>query len=241
MTAEAMRRQALVRNGASEANGALMRCAPLAVLAWAERLDASTTARMAREDALLSHPSPDCQEANAAFCAALHLLLHKPNDAAGALAAARRAAVRLETVLSWIEQGVTYATLPALVEKYGPEARRNEGHAKHAIVAAFSLLGMFASSSSSSSPSFEECIEAVLQLGGDTDTNACICGYLLGAIHGARGIPSYMRDPVLAFDCTAVRHTPSCLIGNPRPERYRNANVLRIAKEMADRRTASVR
>ena len=37
----------------------------------------------------------------------------------------------------------------------------------------------------------------MLQLGGDTDTNAAIVGGLIGAYHGASGIPGFMKDPVL--------------------------------------------
>lgn len=38
--------------------------------------------------------------------------------------------------------------------------------------------------------SFEECMEFVIKLGGDTDTNACIAGMLAGAYYGFEAIPS---------------------------------------------------
>lgn len=37
--------------------------------------------------------------------------------------------------------------------------------------------------------SFEECMEFVIKLGGDTDTNACIAGMLAGAYYGFNSIP----------------------------------------------------
>lgn len=37
--------------------------------------------------------------------------------------------------------------------------------------------------------SFEECMEFVIKLGGDTDTNACIAGMLAGAYYGFDAIP----------------------------------------------------
>jgi ADP-ribosyl-[dinitrogen reductase] hydrolase len=51
----------------SQANGALMRCAPIGI--WAR--DAKEAAAAAREDAALSHPHPACQAASAAFVAAI--------------------------------------------------------------------------------------------------------------------------------------------------------------------------
>ncbi|KAF5830063.1 ADP-ribosylation/Crystallin J1 [Dunaliella salina] len=48
----------------------------------------------------------------------------------------------------------------------------------------------------------QESIFKVLMLRGDTDTNACIVGYIMGALRGVAGIPEFMKGPVLAFDCT---------------------------------------
>jgi ADP-ribosylglycohydrolase len=60
--------------------------------------------------------------------------------------------------------------------------------------------------------SYEEAIKKVLLQGGDTDTNAKIVGNVMGALHGMDAIPSYMTEPVLAFDCTKN--------GNIRPLKY---------------------
>ena len=70
----------------SKANGALMRAAPLAV--WGHRLPPATLAEYAILDASLSHPSPTCGEASAAYVIALAHLIAQPGDAEGALAAA---------------------------------------------------------------------------------------------------------------------------------------------------------
>jgi ADP-ribosyl-[dinitrogen reductase] hydrolase len=37
-------------------------------------------------------------------------------------------------------------------------------------------------------------------LGGDTDTNACIVGGMMGALLGKNGIPEEMKDKVLNCD-----------------------------------------
>jgi ADP-ribosyl-[dinitrogen reductase] hydrolase len=75
------------------ANGALMRCAPIA--AWAstckrvsplnESAQFKETAALATADANLTHPNPVCIAANVAFCAALVHLFTNPGDSKGAL------------------------------------------------------------------------------------------------------------------------------------------------------------
>ena len=44
----------------------------------------------------------------------------------------------------------------------------------------------------------------MIQEGGDTDTNACIVGGMLGALLGLDNIPQHMIDKVLNFDCTKI-------------------------------------
>lgn len=53
----------------SQANGALMRLSPLAVFAWSHTPE--ETAKLAREDAALTHPDPVCCDANAVFAIAV--------------------------------------------------------------------------------------------------------------------------------------------------------------------------
>ena len=58
--------------------------------------------------------------------------------------------------------------------------------------------------------------------GGDTDTNAAIVGALIGALHGAKNIPIYMKSPVLNFDVTEPES------GYKRPAMYNASNVLSL-------------
>ena len=46
--------------------------------------------------------------------------------------------------------------------------------------------------------SYTEAISGTVLMGGDTDTNAAIVGGMIGALHGAGGIPDSMKMPVLA-------------------------------------------
>jgi hypothetical protein len=58
-------------------------------------------------------------------------------------------------------------------------------------------------------------------LGGDTDTNAAICGGILGAINGYDDIPDYMKNPVLSY-----KYDPNGLIGYDRPALYHPRGIL---------------
>lgn len=42
-----------------------------------------------------------------------------------------------------------------------------------------------------------------IRLGGDTDTNGCIVGGMVGALVGIHNIPEHMINKLLKFDCTS--------------------------------------
>ena len=44
-------------------------------------------------------------------------------------------------------------------------------------------------------------MKEIIQNGGDTDTNACIVGGILGALVGIKQIPEEYVQKALAFDC----------------------------------------
>ena len=45
-------------------------------------------------------------------------------------------------------------------------------------------------------------LKETIRLGGDTDTNACIVGGLIGSAVGIKNIPKDMVNKLLSFDCT---------------------------------------
>ena len=185
--AAGMRARAAARNMESESNGALMRVAPLAI--WARGLPVETVMDFARQDAQLSHPSQECQDANAAYCAALAHLVAHPGDAAGAVALVDNVVAPglCPAVRRWLEDSTQDETLGAL------PATRHPGHVRHAFTLAFWFLRR--------RTMFRPAIRHTLRKLGDTDTNAAIVGAMLGALHGMNGIPIAMCGPVLAFDC----------------------------------------
>jgi ADP-ribosylglycohydrolase len=96
------------------------------------------------------------------------------------------------------------------------DCRVNAGHVKHAFTLAFHFLRKKAT--------YEDAVRETLKLGGDTDTNACIVGGMMGALHGLSAIPTYMIDPVMKFDPT-THDAKKNLMGYRRPAAYRANNL----------------
>lgn len=61
--------------------------------------------------------------------------------------------------------------------------------------------------------------------GGDTDTNAAICGALLGAVYGRGAIPQQWLDSLLS--CRPQAGQPE--VKHPRPECFWPVDALEIA------------
>lgn len=164
----------------SKANGSLMRATPLAV--WGHRLRDDDLATIARQDSSLSHPNPTCGDAVACYILAIaHLLNHRGDREGAFLRAANWAKDHANNeVNDWLQMAKQQQQV-----EYGI----NIGFVKIAFVAAFQhlLLGS----------SYEQAIRQVLLCGGDTDTNACIVGGMIGAACGVRAIPGLMVQAVL--------------------------------------------
>jgi hypothetical protein len=70
-------------------------------------------------------------------------------------------------------------------------------------------------------------VEAVMR-GGDTDTNAAICGALLGAVYGLDAIPAQWVDRVL--NCSPQAGHPG--VNRPRPECFWPVDALELADRL---------
>ncbi len=168
----------------SKANGSLMRASPLGV--WAAKRTDEEAAAAAADDARLSHPNASCVDAARAYVVAIASLVRTRN-ADRALEAARRFA-RGE-VLAWLEDAMRGVIVP-----YEPQI----GYVRIAFTHAFRHLAQ--------GTSYVEALRETLAGGGDTDTNACIVGGLLGARWGADAIPRAMREAVLSCDTSRGAH-----------------------------------
>jgi ADP-ribosylglycohydrolase len=191
---EGMWHAAAAKNAGSKANGALMRASSLG--AWGWRLSEDDLVVAAMTDCGLTHPHPTCKHASALYCLAIRHLALNPGDGAGAFTAAEGWAQRLhaDEVGEWLglaERNVDVG--------FWPQA----GFVKYGFVHAFRhlLLGT----------PYRDALRETLFGGGDTDTNACIVGGLVGALHGEPGIPRAMAEVVTSCDTEKGRPRPAWL------------------------------
>lgn len=210
--AEAMTQRALAKNASTKANGALMRTAALGI--WAAGRSLSEAIEAARADACLTHPHPSCQWSCVAYAVAVRHLLLNEGDSEGAYQEACRVvsdAVELgsDEVLTWLKDA-RRASLPAI---FMPG---KSGYVRIAFTHAFFHL--------LEKSSFESAMRAVLSGGGDSDTNACIVGGMVGARVGLQGIPETMWHAVRACDTTK---------GRVRPGWLQTSDVLELAEAIA--------
>lgn len=180
----------------SKANGSLMRATPLGV--WGatppRAFDEASLVAAAQADARLSHPNAACVDACVAYVLAIASLVRAPGEVARALDTAR-AWTRVnacEEVRDWMNDADAGVVVP-----YSP----HDGFVRIAFTHAFRHLRL--------GTSYVDALRETLAGGGDTDTNACIVGGLVGARWGADAIPSAMRRAVLECDTSRGK--------NPRP------------------------
>lgn len=166
----------------SQANGSLMRLAPLAIYGVYRSPD--VIAHDARADAMLSHPHAACQDANVVFaCTIAHAIRVGPSrEAIYEFAVQLANEIRAHDVVR-----------SALADAaHGPPAdfMHQMGWLRLALQNAFHQL--------LHSESLEEGLSDTVGRGGDTDTNACIAGALLGAAFGRRAVPWRWQRAVLS-------------------------------------------
>jgi ADP-ribosyl-[dinitrogen reductase] hydrolase len=172
-------------NVRSEANGALMRAT--AIASYVDRFHPGNIQLgffLAKQDAILSHPSRVCVEVNQIYVYALLLLLGgmAPGEVVKQLDSYVADLVQSECIHTWyFQESLDISEM---------NCNHQEGHVRWAFVMAMYFLRH-------PEISFEEAMFAVLKKGADSDTNACIVGGLVACY---QEIPRHLSDPVLAFD-----------------------------------------
>ncbi|QEP41928.1 ADP-ribosylglycohydrolase family protein [Ectothiorhodospiraceae bacterium BW-2] len=161
-------------NHDSQANGALMRASPLGIVAVGTPL--TQRCAWAAADAALTHPHANCVAINQLYVAAI----------ATAIESGSTGADLYEQITRWARQW----DLPAEVTEVTEKAARipvqdYQSHMGWVMIAWHNALWQLLSA-----PSLEEGIIDTVMQGGDTDTNAAICGALLGAVYGLEAVPT---------------------------------------------------
>ncbi|WP_375572072.1 ADP-ribosylglycohydrolase family protein [Seohaeicola saemankumensis] len=193
----------------SQANGALMRVAPIGIAAAGYPAKA---AAWARQDAVMTHPHPVCQAASAAFAAAI----------AAGVAGANSHAMWAEAYAYAGEDAGGAEIRQALLEAregLPPNFTRNQGWVLIAFGNAFHRLWC--------AQDFDEALVETVMSGGDTDTNGAITGALLGAAYGRDAIPQAWRSQVLG--CRAVQRAG---VIHPRPVTYWADDAMELAEAL---------
>lgn len=170
----------------SQANGSVMRLSPLALWGW--RLPEEELLALAAFDARLSHPNEVCQAANALFAWSIALAVREGTGARETY----------ERTLDLARRHPTCRPLSSLLEDAAREPPadfvKNMGWVRIALQNAYHQL--------LHAPSLEEGVVRTVMHGGDTDTNGCIAGALLGAVHGEEAVPSAWRETIEACRTT---------------------------------------
>jgi ADP-ribosylglycohydrolase len=201
-------------NPESQANGAMMRASPLGIQG-ARDSDYDAIDRWAEEDARITHPNPVCVDANILYTRAIAEAIRNPQ-------------IPLEIyelygeIARWAEyaEDAVREAVKAAKESPPPSYTRQMGWV---LIAFQNVLYQLLHARS-----FEEALVDTVMRGGDTDTNAAICGALLGAVYGLEGIPQRWRDAVL--DCRPSADNPRAK--RPRPECYWPVDALTLAQQL---------
>jgi ADP-ribosylglycohydrolase len=77
-------------------------------------------------------------------------------------------------------------------------------------------------------PNLEEAVVDTVMRGGDTDTNAAICGALLGAVYGRNAVPGQWVESLLK--CRPAAEEPN--VRHPRPEYFWPVDALELAERL---------
>lgn len=153
-------------------NGAVMRCAPIA-MRW--RLDAARLHQETESSSRITHHDPRCVWSAYAVNLAIADALN------GRVATIESIAATLEAA----DVGfITVQTARAASGRDLDELRLDGGDMGYTLKAM--QVGLWCLERGAD---FEESLIAVVEAGGDTDTNGAVAGAVLGALHGAGAIP----------------------------------------------------
>ena len=180
--AEMVRRGAVLSKN-SQSNGCLMRISPLAV--WARNLTLDEIVIAVKEEVMLTHSNETVQHACCFYVIAIKFLIKTGNRVA---AFNETKAYLIGKTNSEFWEWVLMVENP----NFQLNVHKPAGWSKIAFVYGFKYLlaGL----------EYNESLVEILKGGGDTDTNCCIIGALLGAASGLSALPSNKIDKIRAWN-----------------------------------------
>ena len=203
------------KNQGSQANGALMRVSPLGI--FAAQFSRGDAAEWAGADAALTHPNPVCVQANELYTMAI----------AEAVATGPDPQALWQQIATWAEERAVEPSIGAVVQASRSSKPADYLHQAGWVLIAFqnALYQLLHASS------LEEAVVDTVMQGGDTDTNAAICGALLGAVYGIDAIPNQWTSALRNCRPEAGRSG----VHHPRPPEYWPVDALEIAARLLGR------
>jgi ADP-ribosyl-[dinitrogen reductase] hydrolase len=199
----------------SQANGALMRVSPLGIFGALRAPE--EVAEWARQDALLTHPHRMCVQANVLFTLAI----------GGAVRASTDGESLYSQVAGWAAGMQIEPDLLTIISKAWKSPPGDfVKNAGWVVIAFQNALWQLVHAGS-----LEEAVVDTIGRGGDTDTNAAVCGALLGAVYGRNAVPLRWTDAVL--NCRPREGDPK--VRHPRPREYWPVDALELAAALVDR------
>ncbi|CAI2371639.1 unnamed protein product [Moneuplotes crassus] len=216
--------EAYLRSKGSQSNGSMMRATPLAVFCYnmktgsAEDFNAKEWSQhkacvfeAAELDTSFTHPSPAVHYVEGLYIYMITLIINgvKLADVYHTIIDEIYQCDSKEykdLILDWVDKSN---------EKELGSLEHQIGWMKHAFVCCLRYLRLAKESEDSKEPFsptfYEDSMVEILMGGGDTDTNACIAGGLIGAIVGFEGLPEIAKTKVLSWDNNKKK-------GHERPE-----------------------
>lgn len=198
----------------TQANGALMRISPLGI--FGAQYPAETVAQWADADASLTHPNAVPRAASVLFAMAI----------AHVIRTGCTAQELYDQIVRWAHERNVPETLLTVISAAATQRPTTYTHQQGwVLIALQNALWQLVNADS-----FRNGVQDTVMQGGDTDTNAAICGALLGAVYGREAVPQTWVDALL--ECRPSPDNPRS--NHPRPEIFWPVDVLTLATNLFD-------
>lgn len=198
----------------SQSNGALMRISPLGIVGATILPDTRKLDQLVIDDTTITHKNPICIQINILYVRAI----------SDAIRNGTRPEALHEKITTWASELNMDHAIRTVIE--ASSDRPPEDYLTHCgwvLIAFWNALYQLLHAKS-----LEDALIATISAGGDTDTNAAICGALLGAVHGRDAVPFHWRQSVLT--CRPSKHDPA--VQQPRPECLWPVDALILAEKL---------
>jgi len=203
----------------SQANGALMRISPLGI--FGANFSEAQIVEWARRDAFITHPNRVCVDINVLYVLAIAKAVRNPVSAEELH----------QAIEAWaVEMNVEPPVLAAVRRSRHAPPTDYILQQGWVLIAFQNALWQLLHAAS-----LEEAVIDTVMRGGDTDTNAAICGALLGAVHGREAIPAQWEAAVLS--CRPEEGKPG--VYRPRPQIFWPVDALELAEELVEDSTVT--